>query len=61
MFCEELVNKNNDLGAIIENCEKVEEFEIHGNSPYTQKKIRIGAVSLQTLFYKHYRGYTKKY
>jgi len=38
MFCEELKRQNNDLDAIIDNCEKVERFEIYGKSELAQRR-----------------------
>jgi TnpA family transposase/predicted DNA-binding protein YlxM (UPF0122 family) len=38
MFCEELKSQDNDLDVIIDNCEKVEEFEIYGKSELAQRR-----------------------
>ena len=50
MFCEELVNQNNDLGIIIENCEKVEEFEIYGKSELAQRRYSYLTKFLKKFF-----------
>lgn len=38
VFCKELKDQNNDLEEIINNCQKVEEFEIYGKSELAQRR-----------------------